>query len=119
MNTGQRSLRLLVEKWLAPTPAMPAHVTRFSRTRPNHRRYVRVETHPTGLLEANGRRADERVAIESQVGHENRRSGAQRFTEAAPRLTSFRFDQLHALQQIEDAEHVARPRPRAELKKAS
>ncbi len=51
MNTGQMSLRLLVEKWLAPTPAMPAHVTRFSRTSTNQKRYVRVEAlHPTGLL---------------------------------------------------------------------
>jgi hypothetical protein len=51
MNTGQRSLRLLVEKWLAPTPAMPARVIRFSRTSTNQRRYVRVEAlHPTGLL---------------------------------------------------------------------
>jgi hypothetical protein len=51
MNTGQRSLRLLVEKWLAPTPAMPARVTRFSRTSTTHGRFVRVEAlHPTGLL---------------------------------------------------------------------
>ncbi|NPT59847.1 hypothetical protein [Paraburkholderia elongata] len=51
MSTGQMSLRLLVEKWLAPTPAIPAHVTRFSRTGTNQWRYVRVEAlHPTGLL---------------------------------------------------------------------
>ncbi|OUL83938.1 hypothetical protein CA601_26810 [Paraburkholderia hospita] len=51
MNTGQRSLRLLVEKWLAPTPARPAHVTRFSRMGTNQRRYVRVEAlHSTGLI---------------------------------------------------------------------
>jgi len=51
MNTGQMSLRLLVDKWLAPTPAMPVRVTRFSRTSSNHRRYVRVEAlRPTGLL---------------------------------------------------------------------
>lgn len=51
MNPGQRSLRLLVEKWLAPTAARPAHVTRFSRMGTNQRRYVRVEAlHPTGVL---------------------------------------------------------------------
>jgi hypothetical protein len=51
MNTSQRSLRLLVEKWLAPTPAMPVRVTRFSRTSANPRRYVRVEAlRPAGLL---------------------------------------------------------------------
>ena len=51
MNPGQLSLRLLVEKWLAPTPAIPAHVTRFSRMGTNQRRYVRVEAlHPTGPL---------------------------------------------------------------------
>lgn len=51
MKTGQRSLRLLVEKWLAPTPAIPAHVTQFGRTSTNQGRFVRVETlHPTGLL---------------------------------------------------------------------
>jgi hypothetical protein len=51
MNTGQRSLRLLVEKWLAPTVAMPAHVTRFSRVGTSQKRYVRVEAlHSTGPL---------------------------------------------------------------------
>jgi len=51
VNTGQMSLRMLVEKWLAPTPAMPAHVARFSRTSTNQKRYVCVEAlHPTGLL---------------------------------------------------------------------
>jgi hypothetical protein len=51
MNTAQQSLRSLVDKWLAPTAAMPARVTRFGRLNSNHRRYVRVEaTHPTGML---------------------------------------------------------------------
>jgi hypothetical protein len=51
MNTGGMSLRLLVEKWLAPTPAMPARVARFSRMRANQRRYVCVEaSRPTGML---------------------------------------------------------------------
>jgi hypothetical protein len=43
MNIAERSLRLLVEKWLAPTLSTPARVTQFSRTRSNHNRYVRVE----------------------------------------------------------------------------
>lgn len=51
MNTAQPSLRSLVDKWLAPTAAMPARVTRFSRLNSNHTRYVRVEaSHPTGTL---------------------------------------------------------------------
>ena len=43
MFAGERSLRLLVEKWLAPTFATPVRVTRFSRTPFNQNRYVRVE----------------------------------------------------------------------------
>jgi hypothetical protein len=43
MNMQQQSLRELVEKWLAPTPATPFRVTRFSRTRDSNRRYVCVE----------------------------------------------------------------------------
>ena len=54
MNVAERSLRLLVEKWLAPTPSTPVRVTRFSRARSNQRRYVRVEvlrpTGPVGLF---------------------------------------------------------------------
>jgi hypothetical protein len=51
MNTAQQSLRSLVDKWLAPTAAMPARVTRFSRLNSNHRRYVCVEaSHPSGML---------------------------------------------------------------------
>jgi hypothetical protein len=38
----EASLRSLVEKWLAPTPARPLRVTRFGRTA-NGVRYVRVE----------------------------------------------------------------------------
>ncbi|HEX3380357.1 MAG TPA: hypothetical protein VHU21_11230 [Paraburkholderia sp.] len=41
---SEQSLRFLVEKWLAPSPAEPVHVTEFSRTRTGGRRYVRVET---------------------------------------------------------------------------
>jgi hypothetical protein len=40
---AEKSLRLLVEKWLTPTLATPIRVTRFSRTRPNRKRYVCVE----------------------------------------------------------------------------
>jgi hypothetical protein len=51
MNSGEKSLRWLIDKWLAPTPAMPVRVTRFSGTLSNQRRYVRVEaSRPTGSL---------------------------------------------------------------------
>ncbi|MGF6969044.1 hypothetical protein OKW43_006072 [Paraburkholderia sp. WC7.3g] len=43
-NTNGQSLRCQVEKWLAPAPTMHVHVTRFSRTAGNGRRYVCVET---------------------------------------------------------------------------
>ncbi|MCP2091879.1 UNVERIFIED_ORG: hypothetical protein J2Y81_007985 [Paraburkholderia sediminicola] len=38
-----RSLRLLVERWLGTAPATPARITRFDRMRSNQRRYVCVE----------------------------------------------------------------------------
>jgi len=41
---SERSLRFLVDKWLAPEPSAAVHVTEFSRTRLGGRRYVRVET---------------------------------------------------------------------------
>lgn len=44
MNTAEGSLRLLVEKWFAPTPDVPVSVTRFSSTRLNLKRCVRVES---------------------------------------------------------------------------
>jgi hypothetical protein len=51
MDTAQSSLRTLVDKWLAPTPARPARVTRFSRLMRDRNRYICVETaHPTGTL---------------------------------------------------------------------
>ncbi|MCG5077092.1 hypothetical protein [Paraburkholderia tagetis] len=51
MASAENSLRLLVEKWLAPTPATPVRVTRFTRTRSKRRRYVRVEAvGPAGSL---------------------------------------------------------------------
>jgi hypothetical protein len=43
-NTNEQSLRCQVEKWLAPAPTIPVHVTEFSRTRWGGRRYVCVET---------------------------------------------------------------------------
>jgi|ERR1700688_2639674 hypothetical protein len=43
-NSNEQSLRCQVEKWLAPAPAIPVHVTEFSRTRWGGRRYVCVET---------------------------------------------------------------------------
>jgi len=43
-SSNEQSLRFLVEKWLAPSPTMPVHVTAFSRTPWVRRRYVRVET---------------------------------------------------------------------------
>jgi hypothetical protein len=51
-NVNEQSLRFQVEKWLAPGPTMPVHVTEFSRTRPGGRRYVRVETAQPGGLRA-------------------------------------------------------------------
>jgi len=51
MNIAEKSLRFLVEKWLAPTPATLVRVTQFSRTRSNHIRYVRVEAlRPAGSV---------------------------------------------------------------------
>jgi len=44
MNTGEHSLRQLIEKWFAPNPAMPAHVTQFGRMRESKQRFVRVES---------------------------------------------------------------------------
>ncbi|MDR5735017.1 hypothetical protein QCE47_22125 [Caballeronia sp. LZ025] len=42
-SINERSLRSQVEKWLAPA-SVPVHVTKFSRTRADHTRYVCVET---------------------------------------------------------------------------
>ena len=44
MNILKPSLRLLVEKWLAPTEDSPARVVRFGHTQPDRYRYVCVET---------------------------------------------------------------------------
>jgi hypothetical protein len=43
MRSDEKSLRWLIEKWLAPTPAMPVRVTRFGHARLSQRRYVCVE----------------------------------------------------------------------------
>ena len=49
MNIAEKSLRYLVEKWLAPTPEMRIHVVQFCRMRLDKRRYVRIEASaPTG-----------------------------------------------------------------------
>ena len=49
-KTNEQSLRSQVEKWLAPAPATPVHVTRFSLNGWNGRRYVCVETSsPAGV----------------------------------------------------------------------
>jgi len=51
MNTDQKSLRWLIDKWLAPTPAMPVRLTRYGRAGSNQRRCVRAEAlRPTGSL---------------------------------------------------------------------
>lgn len=45
------SLRQVVDKWLAPTAASPARVTRIGRMLHERRRYVCVEAaHATGTL---------------------------------------------------------------------
>ncbi|MBV8628761.1 MAG: hypothetical protein JO371_12990 [Paraburkholderia sp.] len=43
MNKLEPSLRLLVEKWLAPTENSPARVVRFGHTQRDHYRYVCIE----------------------------------------------------------------------------
>ena len=53
MNGGEKSLRRLVDKWFAPTPAMPVRVkrVRFSRTPTNDARCICVESaRPAGPL---------------------------------------------------------------------
>lgn len=41
--SAERSLRVLVEKWLTPSMESPMRVSRFGRTGSNRSRYVRVE----------------------------------------------------------------------------
>ncbi|MGF6601541.1 hypothetical protein P3T23_006283 [Paraburkholderia sp. GAS448] len=51
MISAEKSLHWAVDKWLAPTPAMPARVARCCRTGTHRRRYVCVEAlRPGGLL---------------------------------------------------------------------
>jgi hypothetical protein len=51
MSTRERSLRVLVNKWLGCDPAAGARVTRFSHTRRKLWRYVCVEAdRPSGKL---------------------------------------------------------------------
>ncbi len=51
MATAEKNLHWAVDKWLAPTPSMPARVVRFCHSASQHRRYVCVEAlRPGGLL---------------------------------------------------------------------
>ncbi|MPW20026.1 hypothetical protein GCT13_24820 [Paraburkholderia sp. CNPSo 3157] len=45
MNTAEKSLRSLVDRWLTPTSATPVRVIQFGRTSSSRGRYVRVEAH--------------------------------------------------------------------------
>ncbi|RKE36441.1 hypothetical protein B0G76_2626 [Paraburkholderia sp. BL23I1N1] len=44
MNSEEKSLRRLIEKWLAPTPAYPVRVTRVGRANLNQSRVVLAQT---------------------------------------------------------------------------
>jgi hypothetical protein len=51
MSAAEKSLHWIVDKWLAPTPAMPARVTGVRRTGSRRSRMVCVEMlRPGGLL---------------------------------------------------------------------
>ncbi|SDG15838.1 hypothetical protein [Paraburkholderia phenazinium] len=51
MSAAEKSLHWIVDKWLAPTPATPARITRMGRTGSRRGRAVCVETlRPGGLL---------------------------------------------------------------------
>ncbi|EKS71808.1 MULTISPECIES: hypothetical protein [Caballeronia] len=51
MNSGEKSLRLLVGKWFGLAAAVPVHVMEFSRTPSDRRRFVRVGVaRPQGRL---------------------------------------------------------------------
>ena len=43
MNTAEKSLHYLVEKWLAPAPHTQIRVIQFGHIREDRRRYVHVE----------------------------------------------------------------------------
>lgn len=52
MKPEERSLRWLIDKWLAPTPATPVRVTRYGRANPHPRRCVLAQSSgPAGPLE--------------------------------------------------------------------
>jgi hypothetical protein len=44
MASGEKSLRAMVEHWLAPDPAQPVRVAEFRSRRPAREPYVCVET---------------------------------------------------------------------------
>jgi hypothetical protein len=51
MAAAEKSLHWAVDKWLAPTPSMPARVVQFCHRASQHQRYVCVEAlRPSGLL---------------------------------------------------------------------
>lgn len=51
MDSTGKSLRSMIEKWLAPTSGTPIRLTRFSRTRSSRGQYVCVEiSRPAGSL---------------------------------------------------------------------
>ncbi|MFM0168319.1 MULTISPECIES: hypothetical protein [Paraburkholderia] len=51
MAAAEKTLHWAVDKWLAPTPSMPARVVQFCHRASQHQRYVCVEAlRPTGLL---------------------------------------------------------------------
>lgn len=51
MNTREKCLRALIEKWLSPMPESTVRVMRAGRARPNRGRYVRVTAlGPRGLF---------------------------------------------------------------------
>ncbi|WP_321797171.1 MULTISPECIES: hypothetical protein [unclassified Burkholderia] len=51
MNGTESSLRMQVDKWLAPSARVPARIVRFSRLPVQRRRFVCVEAvHPAGTI---------------------------------------------------------------------
>lgn len=48
MNTAEKSLHYLVEKWLAPAPPVRIRVVQFGRMQGDSRRYVHVEASAPG-----------------------------------------------------------------------
>jgi hypothetical protein len=44
MSAGGRSLRWLIDKWLAPVPGRPIRLSRFSYSTANELRCIRVES---------------------------------------------------------------------------